>query len=247
MEEDNGGHTSDTDVFAQMAPGVSSFPGTLVSSAMVNVNQVSFPEFWSLDYGGKNDSVDSSSELRNEPIVTSEMPSEPSKDGGVLLADELESYDDVVVDSMDDGDVEKASAVKASDFAETPQENFSSVSGETSKENCVTAKDLGVAVADPLDDDQPLCMVFKKGKLGEYGLASLVGKRPTEDLSFCPPDVWPASLGSPGLDKVKTGQGEGGVVKSGTLKNCLNNCLERSSRKGSMEARRVPRQVKKRR
>lgn len=267
MEEDNGGHRSDTDVSAPMAPGVSSSPATLVSSIMSNAHQVSLPKHSSLDVGGKNDSGVLSSEVPNEVVVpaeSSEKPAEASENGGIMLADELKAYEKVVGDCIGAGiDVQEVPTEKGADMTGTPQENFSSDNGAMLKENGADVKDLGVVLADALDDDQPLCMVFKKGKLGEDGLVALVGRRPTEERSSSPQDVLPSSVSSPGIDKVRTsslskaefaegvvkkiGQGEGGVVKSGTLKSRPNNGLERSSRKGSMETRRAPRHAKKRR
>lgn len=264
MDESNGGHSSDTDVSAQMAPGVSPSLGTLVSSTIVNAHQVSLSKLSSLDYGGKYDAVAFSSEVQIEAIVSvesSEKPCELSENGGLSLADVLKTHDKLAVDCKDaDVDVEKVPTVKALNFAESPQANLSLVNGVMLKENGVNAKDLGVVMADSLDDDQPLCMVFKKGKLGEHGLAA---RSPTEELSSCPHHVLPSSFSSPGIDRVKTssslskadlaegvvkktGQGEGAVVKPGTLKSRHNNGLERS-RKGSIEMRRAPRQVKKRR
>lgn len=268
MEEGIGGHRSDTDVSAQMPPGVSSSPGALVSSTMLNAHQVSIPKISVLDYRGKSDWVAFSSEVRNEaivPVKPLEIPSEPSENGGTSLADRLETYDKFAVDSMDpEVDVENVSALKALNFSEGLQENFSLVNRSMLMENGVNLKDLSVTMANSPEDDHPLCMVFKKGKLGEHGLVALVGRRPTEELSSCPQEVLTSPFSSPGIDKAKidsslsradfadgfvekTGQGEGGIVKSGTLKNRPNKGLERSSRKGSIEIRRAPRQVKKRR
>lgn len=273
MEEDNGGHRSDTDVSAQMTPGVSSSPGILVPTT-VYAHQVSLPKFSSLNYLGENDSVYLPFEVQDEALVPvesaeklsdpSEKPFEkPSENEGLSLADELKTYDNVVVESMKpDGDFEKVLTDKALDFAGTPQGNLSLVSGAMLNENGMDARDLGLAVSDPLDDDQPLCMVFEKGKLGEHGLVALVGRRHTEEPS-CRQDVLPSPFSSPRIAEgkaynlskadvaegvvTKTRQGERVVVQFGTSKSRSNNSLERSSRKGSMETRRAPRQVKKRR
>lgn len=251
MEEDNGGHRSDTDVSAPMAPGVSSSPATLDS----NAHQVSLPKQSSLDVGDKTDSGALSSEVPNEVIIPVEKPSEGS---GILLAGERKAADKVGGNCMGAGvDVEQASTEKGADIT---QENSRLENGAMLKENGADIKDLGVVLADSLDDDQPLCMVFKKGKFGEDGLLALVGRKPTEQRSSSPQDVLPSSVSSPGIDNVraskaefaegvvkKVGQADGGVVKSATVKSRPNNGLERSSRKGSMEARRAPRHAKKRR
>lgn len=267
MEEDNGGHRSDTDVSAQMAPGVSSSPATLVSSITSNPHKDSPLKHSSLDVGGKNDSGVLSSEVPNEVIVpaeSSEKPAEGAENGGIPIADELKADDTVVGVCMGAGvDVQEVATEKGAIITGTSQENFSLDNGPTLKGNGGDVKDLGVVLTDSLDDDQPLCMVFKKGKLGEDGLVALAGRKPTEERSSSPQDVLPTSVSSPGIDKVKTsglpnaefaegvvkkvGQGEGGVGKSGTMKNRPSNGLERSSRKGSMETRRAPRHTKKRR
>ncbi|KAG0596231.1 hypothetical protein M758_UG235100 [Ceratodon purpureus] len=267
MEEGNGGYRSDTEGFAPMAPGVSASPAMLVSSTMVNLHQVSLPKFSSLDYGEKNDSIALSSEAQDEAmdlVKSMKKPSEHLENGRNSLADELKTYDFCVVASRDTGGgVEKVLTDKASDFEETSQENFNWVDGGMLKEKVAKSKDLDVVVADSLEDDQPLCMVFKKGKLGAHGLVSQVGGRPIEDLSSCVQDVLPSSFSSPRIDKdgtssslskvefaqgivKKAGQGDGGVSNSVILKN-HSNSLERSSRKGIMDIRRAPRQVKKRR
>lgn len=250
MEEDNGGHRSDTDVSAPMAPGVSSSPAILVSEA----HQVPLPKPSSLDGGDKSDSDVFSSELPNEVVFPDRKPPEDLENGGILSADELEANDKVDGNCMDG---QGMSTDKGETSTETLQENCN---GAMVSENGSDVKDLGVELPEPLDDDQPLCMVFRRGKSGEDGLAALVGRKPTAERSSSPQDVLPASVSSPGIEKVRTyktefaeggvkkfGHGEGLVVKSGTKKSRPQNGLERSSRKGSMEARRAPRHAKKRR
>ncbi|KAG0572419.1 hypothetical protein KC19_VG093600 [Ceratodon purpureus] len=260
MEESIVCHKSDTGVPAQMAPGVSSSLGSLVSSTIVDANHALLPKVSSLD-GGNNEAVAFSSGVQIKailPIESSEKSCEPSKNGGISLADELRIHDKLAVVSIDaDLDV-KASKVKALKYADSSQEKVNLL-----KENGDNAKDLGVVMADCLDDEQPLNMVSKKERLEEHSLAALVARSPMEELSLYPQDVLPSSFSSPRLDKVKissclsgadfsdgvvkrTGQGEGFVVKSGISKSRHDNGLERS-RKGSIEMRRAPRQVKKRR
>lgn len=257
MEEDYGGQRSDTDVSVPMAPGVSSSPATLVS----NAHQVSLPKHSILGVGDKSDSGVLSSEVPKQVIVLAEKPAEASEDGGILLADGLKAYDKVGDYCMGAGvDVQEVSTLKETDITESRQDNSSLDNGAMVKENGTDVKDLGVSLPDSLDDDQPLCMVFRKGKLGEDALVSLVGRKPTEERTSSPQIVLPSSVSSPGMDKVKASiaecaegvvkkirHSEGGVVKSVTLKSRPNSGLERSSRRGSMEARRAPRHAKKRR
>ncbi|XP_024369028.2 lysine-specific histone demethylase 1 homolog 3 [Physcomitrium patens] len=267
MEQHDSGQGADTVVSVPMALGISSSSASPAASSMLDAHREPLAKPPSSEIWGKNDAVISSSEVQDEVTHLVESVGRPgggSGDGGILLAEEVNA-DDKVVESCKNNDIDMQERVEGVETGtpEISQETMVLDNGGVSEENRTDGRDVGVAAEDSADDDQPLCMMLRKGKSREDGHGTVVDGSPVGEASCYPSGAVPSPLGWPGTGKVKSsssvsktgmvdevgkkhGHGDGGA-KGGTSKSRPNSGLQRSSRKGSMESRRALRQAKKRR
>lgn len=189
-----------------------------------------------------------------------EIPSKGTENGGV----DLKAVDNAVGCVLDpEKDIEMHLVEELEQTSSTPHDNNGVDNGLIPDDIASCEEETSATSITSLDDDQPLCLVLKKGKLGEQGLMALAERKTNEDVSNTSPKclhsveslalelATPSSVGF----KLESGRRDHPVVANGdgvdtlvhTLKTKLSNGVERGGKKGSMELRRAPRQVKKRR
>ena len=190
-----------------------------------------------------------------------ELPSKGIENGGV----DRKTVDYAVGSVLDaEKDIEMHLVEEPDQTSSTPHDNNEVDNGPIPDDIASCEEETSATSITSLDDDQPLCLVLKKGKSGEQGLMALAERKTNEDVSNTPLKCPHASLESLALEVAKpssvglksesgrrdhavVANGDGGDALVRTLKTKLSNGVERGGKKGSMELRRAPRQVKKRR
>lgn len=194
-----------------------------------------------------------------------EIPSKGRENGGENGGVDMNAVDNAVGCVLDaEKDIEMHLVEELEQTSSTPHDNNEVDNGPIPDDIASCEEETSATSITSLDDDQPLCLVLKKGKSGEQALMALVERKTNEDVSNTPPKCPHATLESLALELAKpssvglksesgrrdhavVANGDGGDTLVRTLKNKLSNGVERGGKKGSMELRRAPRQVKKRR